>query len=127
MLAWLGAQRDLQREHVLLLGRGAGGTLALSGLGLYGERLSAAVSIDGGATNAQLAPIHAPVLLVRGLLDPPLDAGAAEQLLWRLRSAHISTWFIAPRESAGRLTASADLAAVRRVIAQFLASNLGAP
>jgi dipeptidyl aminopeptidase/acylaminoacyl peptidase len=125
LLAWLGAQRDLQREHVLLLGRGSGGTLALTGLGLYGDRLSAAVSIDGTATSAQLAPIRAPVLLVRGLLDPPLDAAAAEQLLWRLRSANIRSWFIAPRESTGRLTGSADLDAVRRVIAQFLVSSLG--
>ena len=126
LLAWLGAQRDLQREHVLLLGRGAGGTLALTGLGLYGDRLGAAVSIDGSATSAQLASIHAPVLLVRGLTDPPLDAGAAEQLLWRLRSANIPTWFIAPRESGGRISGSADLDAVRRVIAQFLVSNRGA-
>jgi dipeptidyl aminopeptidase/acylaminoacyl peptidase len=126
LLAWVGAQRDLQREHVLLLGRGAGGSLALSGLGLYGDRLSAAVSIDGTATSAQLAPIRAPVLLVRGLLDPPLDAGAAEQLLWRLRSANVRSWFIAPRDSGGRLTGSADLDEVRRVIAQFLLSSLGA-
>ncbi len=126
LLAWLGAQRDLQREHVLLLGRGAGGTLALTALGLYGDRLAAAVSIDGTATSAQLAPIRAPVLLVRGLLDPPLEAAAAEQLLWRLRSANVRTWFIAPRESGGRISGSADLDEVRRVIAQFLVSNLGA-
>jgi pimeloyl-ACP methyl ester carboxylesterase len=125
LLAWLGAQRDLAREHVLLLGRGAGGTLALEGLGLYGDRLGAAVSIDGSATSAQLAPIRLPVLLVRGLLDPPLDAATAEQLLWRLRSANVDSWFIAPREAGGRLTGSADLDAVRRVIAQFLVGNLG--
>ena len=125
LLAWLGAQRDLAREHVLLLGRGAGGTLALEGLGLYGDRLAAAVSIDGSATGAQLAPIRSPVLLVRGLADPPLAAGAAEQLLWRLRSANIDSWFIAPRDAGGRLSEGADLDAVRRVIAQFLVENLG--
>ena len=125
LLAWLGAQPDLQHEHVVLLGRGAGGSLALAGLGLYGDRLRGAVSIDATAGSAQLAPIHAPVLLVRGLLDPPLDAGAAEQLLWRLRSANVRSWFIAPRDAGGALRGGADLDTLRGVIAQFLVSALG--
>lgn len=125
LLAWLGAQPDLQREHVMVLGRGAGGNLALAGLGLYSDRLRGAISIDGTASSEQLAPIRAPVLLVRGLLDPPLDAGAAEQLLWRLRSANVTSWFIAPRDSGGALSGGADLDTLRGVIAQFLVSNLG--
>jgi len=125
LLAWLGAQPDLQHERVLLLGRGAGGSLALAGLGLYSERLRGAISIDGGAGGAQLAAIRAPVLLVRGLLDPPLSAGAAEQLLWRLRSANVNSWFIAPRDTGGRLTGGAELDTLRGVIAQFLVNNLG--
>jgi len=125
LLAWLGAQPDLQHERVLLLGRGAGGSLALAGLGLYSDRLRGAISIDGSASGAQLAAIRAPVLLVRGLLDPPLSAGAAEQLLWRLRSANVKSWFIAPRDSGGRLTGGAELDTLRGVIAQFLVNNLG--
>ena len=125
LLAWLGAQPDLLHERVLLLGRGAGGSLALTGLGLYSDRLRGAISIDGSASSAQLAAIRAPVLLVRGLLDPPLSAGAAEQLLWRLRSANVKSWFIAPRDSGGRLTGGAELDTLRGVIAQFLVTNLG--
>jgi hypothetical protein len=125
LLAWLGAQPDLQRERVLLLGRGAGGGLALTALGLYSDRLRGAISIDGTAGSAQLAPIRAPVLLVRGLAEPPLEASAAEQLLWRLRSADVKSWFIAPRDAGGRLTGGADLDTLRGVIAQFLVSNLG--
>ena len=125
LLAWIGAQPDLRRDRVALQGRGSGGTLALTALGLYGNRLQAAVDIDGPATSAQVTPIRTPVLLVRGLGDPPLDASSAEQLLWRLRSAGVESWFIAPRESADTLAGDAAQAAALRVIAQFLSSKLG--
>ena len=125
LLAWIGAQPDLRRDRVALQGRGSGGTLALTALGLYGNRLRAAVDIDGPATSAQLTPIRAPVLLVRGLANPPLDAGSAEQLLWRLRSAGVESAFIAPRESGDTLAGEASAAAALRVIAQFLQLKLG--
>ena len=125
LLAWLGAQGDMRRDRVMVQGRGAGGTLALTGLGLYGDRLRAAVSIDGMASGAQVMPIRQPVLLVRGLYSPALDAGAAEQLLWRLRSAKVSSWFVAPRERRDSLASEAEQASAQRVIAQFLASQLG--
>jgi dipeptidyl aminopeptidase/acylaminoacyl peptidase len=125
LLAWLGAQPDLRRERVALQGSGSGGTLALTALGLYGERLRGAVDIDGPASGAQLASLRAPVLLVRGLHEPALDAGSAEQLLWRLRSAGVESWFVAPRELGATLTEEAGQAAAQRVIAQFLRSKLG--
>jgi dipeptidyl aminopeptidase/acylaminoacyl peptidase len=125
LLAWLGAQPDLRRERVALQGSGGGGTLALLALGLYGERLRGAVDIDGPASGAQLTALRSPVLLVRGLHEPALDAGSAEQLLWRLRSAGVESWFVAPRELGERLTDEAGQAAAQRVIAQFLRSKLG--
>jgi dipeptidyl aminopeptidase/acylaminoacyl peptidase len=125
LLAWLGAQPELRRERVALQGSGSGGTLALLALGLYGDRLRAAVDIDGPASSAQLATLRSPVLLVRGLHEPALDAGSAEQLLWRLRSAGVDSWFVAPRELGERLTDEAGQAAAQRVIAQFLRSKLG--
>jgi dipeptidyl aminopeptidase/acylaminoacyl peptidase len=124
LLAWIGAQPDMRRDRVMVQGRGAGGTLALTGLGLYGERLRAAVSIDGGASIAQIMPIRKPVLLVRGMQIPALDAASAEQLLWRLRSAHISSWFVAPRERRDTLSSEAEQTAAQRVIVQFVASQL---
>ena len=124
LLAWIGAQPDLLRDHIAVLGRGSGGTLALTGLGLYGDRLRAAVDIDGSASSAQLAPIRQPVLLVRGLHSPALDAGSAEQLLWRLRSTHVVSGMVAPREAMGLLRGDAEQMAAQQVIAQFLATAL---
>ncbi len=125
LLAWIGAQPDLRRDRVAVQGRGSSGTLALTLLGVYGDRLRAAVDIDGPATSAQVAPVRSPVLLVRGLERPPLDAGSAEQLLWRLRGAGVDSWFIAPRESGDTLAGEAAQAAAQRVIAQFLQAKLG--
>jgi dipeptidyl aminopeptidase/acylaminoacyl peptidase len=125
LLAWIGVQPDLRRERVMVQGRGAGGTLALTALGLYGDRLRAAVSIDGSASIAQIAPIRQPVLLVRGMYNPALDAASAELLLWRLRSAKISSWFVAPRERRDMLASEAEQAGAQGVLAQFVASQLG--
>ncbi len=123
LLAWLGVQPDLRRDRVIMLGRGEGGTLALAGLGLYGERLRAAISIDGAATAAQLALVRQPVLLLRGLEQPALDATSAEQMLWRLRSAKVESWFVAPPDRRVALSTAAEQAAAWRVIAQFLAAQ----
>jgi dipeptidyl aminopeptidase/acylaminoacyl peptidase len=125
LLAWLGAQPDLRRERVALQGSGGGGTLALLALGLYGDRLRGAVDIDGPASGAQLAALRSPVLLVRGLHEPALDAGSAEQLLWRLRSAGVESGFVAPRELDATLADEAGQAAAQSAIAQFLRSKLG--
>ena len=124
LLTWLGVQPDTRRERIALLGRGAGGTVALAGLGLYGERLRGAISIDGTATAAQLMPVRSPVLLVRGLDQPPLDAGTAEQLLWRMRGAKINSWFVAPRDRREALATPEEQATAWRVIAQFVATTL---
>ena len=125
LLAWLGAQPDMRRDRIMVLGRGAGGTLALTGLGLYGDRLRAAVSVDGMASGVQIMPIRHPVLLVRGLNSPALDAASAEQLLWRLRSAKISSWFVAPRDRRDTLSSETEQLSAQRVIAQFVAAQLG--
>jgi pimeloyl-ACP methyl ester carboxylesterase len=125
LLAWIGVQPDLRRERVVVQGRGAGGTLALTALGLYGERLRAAVSIDGPASSAQIAPIRRPVLLVRGLSSPALDTASAELLLWRLRSAKVTSWFVAPRERREMFASETEQAGAQAVIAQFVASQLG--
>lgn len=125
LLAWLGAQPDLRRDRVVVLGHGGGGTLALTSLGLYGDRLRGAVDIDGPASVAQLASVRAPVLLVRGLQRAGLDAGAAEQLLWRLRGAGVDSWFVAPRELGGSLGGEDEQAIAQRVIAQFLRLRVG--
>jgi dipeptidyl aminopeptidase/acylaminoacyl peptidase len=125
LLAWLGAQPDVRRDRVMVQGRGSGGTLALTSLGLYGDRLRAAVSIDGMASGEQIMPIRQPVLLVRGLSSPALDAGSAEQLLWRLRTAKISSWFVAPRDRRDTLSSEAEQLGAQGVIAQFVASQLG--
>ncbi|MDE2219295.1 MAG: PD40 domain-containing protein [Gammaproteobacteria bacterium] len=124
LLAWLGAQPDLRRERGAVQGSGSGGTLALLALALYGDRLRGAVDVDGAASSAQLTALRSPVLLVRGLHAPALDAGAAEQLLWRLRSAGVESWFVAPRELGGQLADEPGQAAAQRVIAQFLRAKL---
>ena len=125
LLAWIGAQPDLRRDRVAIQGSGTGGTLALTGLGLYAERLRAAISIDGRASSAQIAAVRQPVLLVRGLLTPALDAGSAEQLLWRLRNANVDSGLVAPRDAQGLLNSDAAQSAVQQLIAQFLLNQLG--
>ena len=125
LLTWIGTQPDLQRDQVLVLGRGSGGTLGLTVLGLYGDRVRAAIDIDGGATLAELAPIRGPVLLIRGLESPALDAASAEQLLWRLRNANVESWLVAPREVQGTLDGATTRSAAQQVMARFLASRSG--
>ncbi len=125
VLAWLGAQPDLRGDRIMVQGTGAGGTLALTGLGLYGDRLRAAVSIDGMASGPQVMRIRKPVLLVRGYSTPALDAASAEQLLWRLRSQKLDSWFVAPRDRRERLTSESEQQSAQGVIAQFIAAQLG--
>ena len=125
LLAWLNAQPDLRRDRTVLHGRGSGGTLALTALGLYGDRLRGAVDIDGPANAAQLVSVRAPVLLVRGLQSSVLDAGSAEQLLWRLRGANVESWLVAPRDLNGTLNGEQGELAAQRVVAQFLRTRLG--
>ncbi len=125
LLAWLGAQPDVRRDRIMVEGQGAGGTLALTGLGLYGDRLRAAVSVDGMASSVQVMPIRKPVLLVRGLSSPALDAASAEQLLWRLRSQKVDSWFVAPRDRRERLSSGIEQRSAQSVIAQFIAAQLG--
>jgi len=127
LLAWIGVQPDLQRLQVVLLGTGDGGELALTALGLYADRLRAAISVDGVAGVAQLTALRQPVLLLRGLEQPPLSAAAAEQLLWRLRSNAVESWFMAPREAQGSLAGGAAQLAVQQTIVQFLLQVLAAP
>jgi len=127
LLAWIGVQPDLQRQQVVLLGTGDGGELALTALGLYGDRLSAAISVDGVAGVAQLTALRQPVLLLRGLEQPPLSAAAAEQLLWRLRSNAVESWFMAPREAQGSLAGGEAQLAAQQTIVQFLLRVLAAP
>jgi len=127
LLAWIGAQSDLQRQQVVLLGTGDGGELALTALGLYGDRLRAAISVDGVAGVAQLTALRQPVLLLRGLENPPLSAAAAEQLLWRLRSNAVESWFMAPREAQGTLASGEAQLAAQQTIVQFLLQVLAAP
>ncbi|MGH8253215.1 MAG: alpha/beta hydrolase family protein, partial [Steroidobacteraceae bacterium] len=125
LLAWLNAQPNVRRDRIVLHGRGTGGTLALTALGLYGDRLRGTIDIDGPAASAQLVSLRAPVLLVRGLQSNALDAGTAEQLLWRLRGAGVESWFVAPRDLGGTLSGADGAAAAQRVIAQFLRVRLG--
>ncbi len=125
LLAWIGVQPDLQRQQVVLLGTGDGGELALAALGLYGDRLRAAISVDGVAGMTQLAALRQPVLLLRGVERPPLSAAAAEQLLWRLRSNAVESWFVAPREPQGSLAGGDAQLAVQQTVVQFLQKVLG--
>ncbi len=127
LLAWIGAQNDLLRERVALMGTGDGGELALAALGIYSDRLCAAISVDGVAGAQQLLAVRQPVLLLRGLGDPPLAAAAAEQLLWRLRSNAIEAWFVAPRETLGRIDSGEARLAAQQVMVQFLDKNLNGP
>jgi len=124
LLAWIGVQPDMRRERVALLGRRDGGSLALMALGLYGERLRTAIAIDAPAPAVPLTAIRQRVLLVRGLEEPALDTPAAEQLLWRLRSAGVDTGLVAPAAIDGTLRSGELSAAAEASMAQFLASTL---
>ena len=124
LLTWIGVQPNFRRDRVAVAGRGSAGTLALTALGLYTGRLRAAVSIDGGATNAHVGAIRQPVLLVRGLRSPPLDARSAEQLLWRLRSNKVASELIAPPTISGSIADEPQQSSALQAIAQFLSKYL---
>lgn len=47
LLVWIGLQRDLDRDRVLVMGQGYGGYLALSALTQYGDRLRGGVDVAG--------------------------------------------------------------------------------
>ena len=125
LLAWIGAQPDMRRDRVMVQGRGAGGTLALTGLGLYGERLPPPSASTACASIAQIAPIRNPVLLVRGLHVRRWTPVRPSSCCGACASAHISSWFVAPRERRDALASEAEQAGAQRVIVQFVGSQLG--
>jgi dienelactone hydrolase len=120
LLVWAGLQPDLDRDRMAIIGQGTAAPFALASLSQYAERFRAAICIDGVfAPTAPLPETEGAVLLLNGLSDP-LPAGASgEPLLWRLRAAHDTVWYVG---LPGPTASSRELA--WRLESAFLASYL---
>ncbi len=89
VLVWIGAQRDLDPQRVMIVGGEHNDGVALASLAQFGDRLRGAIDLSGGerpgvgspATRAERNPTsilnaaaaNRPVLLVNGLQDAPSD------------------------------------------------------
>ncbi len=59
LLVWVGLQRDLDRQHIVVMGTGYGGYVALASLADYNDRLRGGIDI-GGITDFVSLLDHAP-------------------------------------------------------------------
>jgi dipeptidyl aminopeptidase/acylaminoacyl peptidase len=123
LLVWIGLQPDMDRNRVAIMGSGATAYLSLAATARFGERLRGAIVIDD-APSVQTQAIARPVLLVRGVEDPPGVAASAEQLMWRLRGGGNPVWLLATAASRQDPLSAAEQPELWRVIAQFLQSAL---
>jgi len=119
LLVWAGLQSDLDRTRTAILGSGDSATLALNSLLQYGERLRAAVTIDGRPATTQPQALRRPVLIVRGMQQPLASRAGTEQSMWSLRATGNQIWLVGPMQEAALVEPAQD-AEILRVIAQFL-------
>jgi len=120
LLVWAGLQPDLDRDRMAVIGQGSAAPFALSALSQYAERFRAAICIDGVfAPTTPLPETVGAVLLLNGLSDPMPAGASGEPLLWRLRAAHESVWYVG---LPGPTASSRELA--WRVESAFLARYL---
>jgi dipeptidyl aminopeptidase/acylaminoacyl peptidase len=123
LLVWIGTQPDMDRSRVAVMGSGPAAWLALAATARFGERLQAAIFIDGVADGVQLQAIGRPVLIVRGVEMPPTLEALAEQLMWRLRATGNDAWLLATSATRPSVLGAAQQPELTRVIAQFLSSK----
>jgi dipeptidyl aminopeptidase/acylaminoacyl peptidase len=123
LLVWIGLQKELDFNHIAVLGEGRSSLLALSCLAAYGDRLRGGIIAFpphvGPLTN--VASVRRPVLLVHGRADPEVPAYEIEQLAARLRTADGAVAYLAASDEAGRFLRKSNRDAYYTAAADFLA------
>jgi dipeptidyl aminopeptidase/acylaminoacyl peptidase len=120
LLVWIGMQPDMDGGRIAVMGSGQAAYLSLAASARFGDRLQAAIVIDGTTAGVQLQSIERPTLIVRGAEQPPLLEALAEQLMWRLRTAGNDAWLLATSVGQPNTLNAAQQPELTRVIAQFL-------
>ncbi len=97
LLSWIGLQPSLDRTHVVLMGSGASGYLALESLSQYSERLQGAV-VSTPTHLARLVNavgIRRPLLIVQDESDPIAPAFDVARLRAQLNTARVEVQYVA--------------------------------
>ncbi len=123
LLVWIGLQKELDFNHIAVLGEGSAGYLALSCLSQYGDRLHGGIvafppHIGPGSG---ITSIRRPVLLVHGRGDPAVPAYETEQLAARLRAGGAAVQYLGAADEAGRFLRKSNRDAYYTAAANFLA------
>jgi len=122
LLVWAGLQTDLDRSRFAIMGSGDSSQLALASLAQFGDRLRAAIAVDGSLVVAQPQAVRGPVLIVRGVAGPLSSRSSAEQLMWRLRAAGAEVWLAGSSEESTVALGADRQNQLARTIVQFLQS-----
>ena len=123
LVVWIGLQKELDFNHIAVLGEGRAGYLALSCLSQYGDRLHAGIvafppHIGPGSG---ITSIRRPVLLVHGRNDPAVPAYETEQLAARLRAGGASVQYLGAADEGARFLRKSNRDAYYTAAANFLA------
>jgi dipeptidyl aminopeptidase/acylaminoacyl peptidase len=121
LLVWIGQQRGLDFNHIVILGEGSGGELALASLGQYGDRLRGGAALFPPAIDplSSAVSIRRPVLLVYGSNDPDAPGSAFERLAGRLRTSGAQVQTLAVAEQHGDCLRRSDRDAWALSVARF--------
>jgi dipeptidyl aminopeptidase/acylaminoacyl peptidase len=123
LLVWIGLQKELDFNHIAILGEGRASYLALSCLSQYGDRLHGGIvafppHIGPGSG---ITSIRRPVLLVHGRSDPEVPAYETEQLAARLRAGGAAVQYLGAADEGGRFLRKSNRDAYYTAAANFLA------
>ena len=126
LLVWIGLQRELDRDRVVLLGEGFGGYVALQSLADYGDRLRGGVIAfpPHGAALGHASAIRHPVLLVQGLNNPAAPSYELTQLGVRLKGEGVNVQTLEVRNEGASFALKSDRDAYHEATASFLAEIL---
>ncbi len=120
LLVWVGMQKDLDHNHVAVMGQSYGGFMALAMLATYGDRLSGGIIVNGSMPINTLAQIRKPVLVFQGLQDTPAQVQQAGQIVAGIRAHGGEAWYVTARDEGHDIHHVANRDAWLATVAQFL-------
>jgi dipeptidyl aminopeptidase/acylaminoacyl peptidase len=123
LLVWIGLQRELDRNRVVLWGEGFGGYVALQSLADYADRLRGGVIAfpPHGSALGHAPAVRHPVLLVQGLNNPSAPSYELTQLGVRLRAEGVEVQTLEAKDEGTSFALQSDRDAYHEAAATFLA------